>query len=286
MLVPMSRSLMNDFLRSDDANPAVNNISVMPITMNSNVVLTPNDLCDLTPFGINKILFNKELPVALQVIDIIDESPPAREKLTLIEPDGSTTFFFADTQSTSLSLASRSKIILPDGKVFLEEEEHMSTRPVCPLLHVSDGVHFVQAIIRKHPLDKKCFTAGLKCGSIINITKAKTSYFRGSVGLLEIYDFNICHLNFHVLGSPVPFPDMMIDFFKDCSPKLSWTTYPMTYSGLPGVRLVSGKWILEEDHNSADDTTTLMTMRSQFISNWTSRASKQIDSVKKQKTEK
>ena len=60
----------------------------------------------------------------------------------------------------------------------------------------------------------------------------------------------------------------------------------MTYSGLPGVRLVSGKWILEEDHNSADDTTTLMTMRSQFISNWTSRASKQIDSVKKQKTEK
>ena len=66
----------------------------------------------------------------------------------------------------------------------------MNTRPVFPLLHVSDGVHFVQAIICKHPLAKKYFTAGLKSGSIITITRAVTSFFRGSVGLLEIYDFN------------------------------------------------------------------------------------------------
>ena len=55
-------------------------------------VTSPNDLYDLTPFGINKVL-NKELPVVLQVIDIMEEMLPAREKLTLIEPDGSTTFF-------------------------------------------------------------------------------------------------------------------------------------------------------------------------------------------------
>lgn len=84
----------------------------------------------------------------------------------------------------------------------------------------------------------------------------------------------------------MPFPDTMIDFFKDCSTKLSWTTYPMTYSGLPGVRLVSRKWILEDDDNCADDLTTLMNMRSQFINNWTSRASKPVSSVKKQKTNK
>ena len=59
----------------------------------------------------------------------------------------------------------------------------------------------------------------------------------------------------------------------------------MTYSGLPGVCLVSGKWILEDD-NSADNITTLMTMQSQFINNWTSRTSKQVSSVKKQKTDK
>jgi hypothetical protein len=53
----------------------------------------------------------------------------------------------------------------------------MNKRPVFPLLHISDGVHFVQAIIWKHPLAKKCFTAGLKCGSIITFTKTKMSFF-------------------------------------------------------------------------------------------------------------
>jgi len=161
----------------------------------------------------------------------------------------------------------------------------MNTRPVFPLFHVSDGVHFVQAIIRKHPLANKCFTAGLKSGSIITITRAVTSFFRGSVGLLEIYDFNVSHLKFHVLGNPVPFPDTTIDLFKDYSTNVCWTTYPMTYSGLPGLRLVSGKWILEEDDNCSDDITTLMTMRTQFIDNWTSRASKPISTAKKQKKE-
>jgi hypothetical protein len=214
----------------------------------------------------------------------MEETLTAREKVTMIEPDGSTTFFFAESQNPAVSNATRTKIILPNGKVYLEEEEHMDTRPVFPLLHISDGVHFVQAIIRKHPLAKKCFTAGLKSGSIITITRAVTSFFRGSVGLLEIYDFNVSHLNFHVLGNPVPFPDTTIDFFMDCSTKLSWTTFPMTYSGLPGVRLVSGKWILEEDNNCSDDVTTLMNMRSQFINNWTSRASKPPTTAKKQKT--
>jgi hypothetical protein len=247
-------------------------------------VTSPNDLYDLTPFGINKVL-NKELPVVLQVIDIMEKTLTAREKVTLIEPDGSTTFFFAEAQNPAVSNAARSKIILPDGKVYLEEEEHMNTRPVFPLFHVSDGVHFVQAIIRKHPLANKCFTAGLKSGSIITITRAVTSFFRGSVGLLEIYDFNVSHLKFHVLGNPVPFPDTTIDLFKDYSTNVCWTTYPMTYSGLPGLRLVSGKWILEEDDNCSDDITTLMTMRTQFIDNWTSRASKPVSTAKKQKKE-
>ena len=278
----MSRRLMTDFIQLETKATVAIQPDVVPPT-NQAMLLTPNDLCDLTPFGINKVL-NKELPVVLQVIDIMEEMLPAREKLTLIEPDGSTTFFFTDAQNHAVSNATRSKIILPDGKVYFEEEEHMDTRPVFPLLHISDGVHFVQAIIRKHPLAKKCFTAGLKPGSIITITKAVTSFFRGSVGLLEIYDFIVSHSNFHVLGNPVPFPDTTIDFFKDCSTKLSWTTYPMTYSGLPGVRLVSGKWILEEDNNCSDDITTLMNMRSQFINNWTSRASKPDSIAKKQKT--
>jgi len=98
--------------------------------------------------------------------------------LTLFEPDGSTTFFFAENQNDDgFQCPHRSKIVLHDGKVYVEEEEHMNTRPVFPLLHISDGVHFVQAIIQKHPLAKKCFTAGLKCGSIITVTKAKTVFF-------------------------------------------------------------------------------------------------------------
>jgi hypothetical protein len=276
--ITMSRRLMSDFLNLEE-NAVIHGVTEErhPTKQQSNLVLTPNELGDLTPFGINKVL-NKELPVVLQVIDIMEDFPTAKEKITLTSPGGTTTYFFADTQS-SVGNAARSKIVLPDGNFFFEEEGYVSTRPVFPLLHVSDGVHFIQAIIRKHPLAKKCFSAGLKCGSIVVVTKARTSYFRGSIGLLEIYDFNVHHLNFQVLGSPVPFPDTTIDFFKDCSTKLSWTTYPMTYSGLPGVRLISGKWILEEDDNSADDITTLMTMRSQFINSWTSKASK------KQKTE-
>ena len=150
----------------------------------SYMVLMPNNLCDLTPFCIDKVLFKKELPVALQVIDVIDELPPAREKLTLIELDGSTPFF--------LLIPKAPLYLLPLGvKLFFWMEKYSWKRK------------------SKHPLAKKCFTAVFKGGSIINITKAKTSYFRGSVGLLEIYDFNVCHLNFHVLGSPVPFPDTL-----------------------------------------------------------------------------
>ena len=219
----MSLRLTNDFIELE-RNTTHNAIPKVVPSVNQrnnpsvNVLLTPNDL--------------KELPVVLQVIYIMDEPPPAREKLTLLEPDGSTTFFFAENQNAAVSNATRSKIVLPDGKVYVEEEAHVNTRPVFPLLHISDGVPFVQAIIQKHPLAKKCFTAGLKCGSIITVTKARTSFVCGSVGLLEIYDFNMSHLNFHVLGNPVPFLDTTIDFFKECSTKLSWTMYPMTYSGL------------------------------------------------------
>ena len=49
-------------------------------------VTSPNDLYHLTPFGINKVL-NKELPVVLQVIDIMEKTLTAREKVTLMEPD-------------------------------------------------------------------------------------------------------------------------------------------------------------------------------------------------------
>jgi hypothetical protein len=45
-------------------------------------VATSDDFCDLTPFGINKVL-NKELPVVLQVIDIMEKTLAAREKVTL-----------------------------------------------------------------------------------------------------------------------------------------------------------------------------------------------------------
>ena len=91
--VTMPHSLMNDFLHGHGTNSDVNDLSVVPLPTNSNMLLTPNDLCDLTPFGINMVLFNKELPVVLQVIDIMDKLPPAREKVTLIKLDGSTTFF-------------------------------------------------------------------------------------------------------------------------------------------------------------------------------------------------
>ena len=74
----MSRSLMNDFLHLD-RNTTVNDVSVVALSTNHNMLLTPNDLCDLTPFGINKVL-NKELPVVLQVIDIMEESPPASQR--------------------------------------------------------------------------------------------------------------------------------------------------------------------------------------------------------------
>ena len=89
--VAMSRRLMTDFIQLESkATAAIQPDMALP--MNQEMLLTPNDLFDLTPFGINKVL-NKELPVVLQVIDIMDEMLPAREKLTLIEPDGSTTFF-------------------------------------------------------------------------------------------------------------------------------------------------------------------------------------------------
>ena len=92
----MSRRLMNDFIQLEaKATVAIEPDVALPT--NQQMLLTPNDLCDLTPFGINKVL-NKELPVVLQVIDIMEETLTAREKVTLIEPDGSTTFFFADAQ--------------------------------------------------------------------------------------------------------------------------------------------------------------------------------------------
>jgi hypothetical protein len=57
------------------------------------------------------------------VIDIMDEPPPARQKVTMFEPNGSTAFFFAENQNAAVSNAIRSKIVLPDGKVNVEEEE-------------------------------------------------------------------------------------------------------------------------------------------------------------------
>ena len=115
--VPMSRSLMNDFLHSHNTNSTVHNLSVAPIAMNSNMLLTPNDLFDLTPFGINKVLFNKELPVVLQVIDLIDKSPPAREKITFMEPDGSTTYFLLITKALFYHLP-------PEVKLFFLMEKY------------------------------------------------------------------------------------------------------------------------------------------------------------------
>ena len=97
----MSRRLTNDFIELEPNTTRNSLPEVVPSVIQRNnpsinVLLTPNDLFDLTQFGINKVL-NKELPVVLQVIDIMDEPPPAREKLTLFEPDGSTTFFFVLT---------------------------------------------------------------------------------------------------------------------------------------------------------------------------------------------
>ena len=91
--VPMCHGSMNDFMHDLNSNTTVNDLSIMSLATNNTMLLTPIALCDLTPFGINKVLFNKELPVVLQVIDIMDKSPPARKKVTLIELDGSTTFF-------------------------------------------------------------------------------------------------------------------------------------------------------------------------------------------------
>ena len=87
----MSRRLMTDFIQLETKATVAIQPDVVPPT-NQAMLLTPNDLCDLTPFGINKVL-NKELPVVLQVIDIMEKTLTAREKVTLIEPDGSTTFF-------------------------------------------------------------------------------------------------------------------------------------------------------------------------------------------------
>jgi hypothetical protein len=89
---------MTDFIQLETKATVAIQPDVVPPT-NQAMLLTPNDLCDLTPFGINKVL-NKELPVVLQVIDIMEEMLPAREKLTLIEPDGSTTFFSLTLKTT------------------------------------------------------------------------------------------------------------------------------------------------------------------------------------------
>ena len=84
--VVMSRRLMNDFIQLEaKATVAIEPDVALPT--NQQMLLAPNDLCDLTPFGINKVL-NKELPVVLQVIDIMEETPTAREKVTLIEQIG------------------------------------------------------------------------------------------------------------------------------------------------------------------------------------------------------
>ena len=48
--VPMSHSLMNDFQHGLDSNTTVNDLSVVPLTMNNNMLLTPYDFCDLTLF--------------------------------------------------------------------------------------------------------------------------------------------------------------------------------------------------------------------------------------------
>jgi hypothetical protein len=110
---------MSDFLNLEE-NAIIHGVTEEkhPTKQQSNLVLTPNELGDLTPFGINKVL-NKELPVVLQVIDIMEDFPTAKEKITLTSPGGSTTYFFADTQN-SVGNAARSKIVLPDGKFFLK----------------------------------------------------------------------------------------------------------------------------------------------------------------------
>jgi hypothetical protein len=91
---------MTDFIQLETKATVAIQPDVVPPT-NQAMLLTPNDLCDLTPFGINKVL-NKELPVILQVIDIMEETLTAREKVTMIEPDGSTTFFFSLNPKTLL----------------------------------------------------------------------------------------------------------------------------------------------------------------------------------------
>ena len=64
----MSRRLMSDFLNLEE-NAIIHGVTEErhPTKQQSNLVLTPNELGDLTPFGINKVL-NKELPVTLEVL--------------------------------------------------------------------------------------------------------------------------------------------------------------------------------------------------------------------------
>ena len=93
----VSRRLLNDFLHLENKTTLNNKPkAVLPKNQQSNpfinMLLTPNDLRVLTPFGINKKL-NKELPAVLQVVEVMEEWLPAREILTLMSPDGSTTFF-------------------------------------------------------------------------------------------------------------------------------------------------------------------------------------------------
>ena len=62
----MSHHLMTDFLNLEE-NGIIDVVTkeTHPTKQQSNLVLTPNELSDLTPFGINKVL-NKELPVVLE----------------------------------------------------------------------------------------------------------------------------------------------------------------------------------------------------------------------------
>jgi hypothetical protein len=223
-----------------------------------------NSFAKLTQNGIDKVIKNA-LPVTLQVFGTLGISGcHVSDKVSFVEPGCPVASFVSLNVSNVSEFISRRKIILPDGKMFVEVgSTDYEAIPVRPMLHLSDGNFYIQALIRKHPLAMKCVLAGLKPRSIITVTKAATSWFRGNIAVLEIYDFNVLHDDCPIVGSPCPYKETSFLTRNEGTLLVNWTKRPTTYSGCPGLRLPCGKWILEEDDNSSDDIDVLIRLHAQ-----------------------